>query len=241
MTVRSSASRSRSLAPYRATRDFTVTDEPRGGDDGEASAAGGRYVVQRHRARRLHYDLRLELAGVLVSWAVPKGPTLDADVRRLAVHIEDHPVEYFDYEGIIAAGQYGGGDVIVWDWGWWTPAPDRDDPASGLADGSLHVDLHGVKLNGRFALARTARGGAKEQWLLIHKHDDHAVSGWDAEDHPRSVRSGRTNNEVLEDDEVRRAGTRLTRSDLYERARRRGLPGRSTCNRDELAAALGLP
>lgn len=125
--------------------------------------------------------------------------------------------------------------------GSWSPAPDRGDPSEGLAAGSLHVDLDGVRLAGRFAFARTGPGGGKEQWLLIHKHDDKARSGWDAEDHPTSVRSGRTNDEVVEDHELRRQGVRLTKADLLVRARRQNLRGRSTLGRNELAAALDLP
>jgi bifunctional non-homologous end joining protein LigD len=158
-------------------------------------AAGNRFVVQRHRASHLHYDFRLEAAGVLVSWAVPKGPTLDPEVKRMAMHVEDHPLDYFDFEGIIPAGQYGGGDVIVWDWGTWDLA-DADDPSAAIEAGSLHFDLHGEKLSGRFVLVRKGKGGQREQWLLLHKHDEHAVSGWNPEDHPRSVKSGRTNDEV---------------------------------------------
>ena len=109
--------------------------------------------MQRHRARRLHYDLRLEAAGVLVSWAVPKGPTLDADVKRMAAHVEDHPLDYFDFEGVIPAGEYGGGDVIVWDWGTWSLAKGKD-PLKAIEAGDLHFDLHGEKLRGRFALVR---------------------------------------------------------------------------------------
>src|SRR5882757_5747410 len=119
------------LATYRAKRDFSVTAEPAGGNPGAESR---RFVVQRHRARRLHYDLRLEMDGVLVSWALPKGPTLDPKARQLAVHVEDHPIEYFDFEGVIAKGEYGGGDVIVWDWGSWTPAR-TDDPAKAVQAG----------------------------------------------------------------------------------------------------------
>ena len=166
-------------------------------------------MVQRHRARRRHYDLRLEVDGVLASWAVPRGPTLDADVRRMAVRVDDHPMQYYDFEGVIPSGQYGAGDVIVWDWGTWepeqeTPDPRAPDPRSAIAAGELKFVLHGERLRGRFVLVRTSgRAGVgasgesgQDQWLLIHKHDEHAVSGWDADDHPRSVRSGLTNDEV---------------------------------------------
>jgi bifunctional non-homologous end joining protein LigD len=141
------------LGRYRAKRDFSRTPEPAGAREAsEASGAPGassepdrqdgqrRFVVQRHRARRLHYDLRFEIDGVLVSWAVPNGPTLDPAVKRLAVHVEDHPIEYLEFEGVIPAGEYGGGDVIVWDLGTWEPHA-TDDPAAAVADGELHVDL----------------------------------------------------------------------------------------------------
>jgi len=182
------------LATYHRKRDFSVTSEPRGS---EAPAADGhRFVVQRHRATSLHYDLRLEAAGVLLSWAVPKGPTLDPDAKRLAMHVEDHPLEYFDFEGVIPSGEYGGGDVIVWDWGTWRLA-EASDPLRAVADGDLHFDLFGEKLAGRFALVRRGKAGSREHWLLIHKRDEAAVDGWDPEEHPRSVKSGRTNDEVL--------------------------------------------
>jgi len=185
------------LATYRKKRDFSVTPEPSGDGarQGPPPADGHRFVVQRHRATRLHYDLRLEADGVLLSWAVPKGPTLDPDTRRMAVHVEDHPLAYFDFEGVIPHGEYGGGDVIVWDWGTWRLG-EGTDPLQAVADGDLHFDLDGAKLAGRFALVRRGPAGAKEQWLLIHKHDEHAVTGWDPERHPRSVKSGRTNDEV---------------------------------------------
>jgi bifunctional non-homologous end joining protein LigD len=179
------------LTTYRRKRDFGVTSEPSGAVP--TPTGSHRFVVQRHRARRLHYDLRLEMDGVLVSWAVPKGPTLDPDVKRMAAHVEDHPLEYFDFEGVIPAGEYGGGDVIVWDWGTWTPDAKKD-PLRALAAGDLHFDLHGEKLRGRFALVR--RGRDDKQWLLLHKHDAESVQGWDPEDHPWSVKSGRTNDEV---------------------------------------------
>jgi len=182
------------LETYRAKRDFEITSEPSG--SGPPPKDGRRFVVQRHRASRLHYDFRLEAAGVLVSWAVPKGPTLDPDVKRMAVHVEDHPLDYFDFEGVIPAKEYGGGDVIVWDWGTWAEGKGLD-PIEAIEAGTLHVDLVGEKLRGRFMLIRSGRnGGGKQQWLLFHKHDEYAVAGWDPEEHPQSVKSGRTNDEV---------------------------------------------
>ena len=181
------------LKRYRQKRDFDITSEPDG--SGRPPQDGHRFVVQRHRASRLHYDLRLEAGGVLLSWAVPKGPTLDPDVKRMAVHVEDHPLDYFDFEGVIPGGQYGGGDVIVWDWGTWSITGDTD-PIAATEAGDLHFDLHGEKLRGHFALVRRSARDGKEQWLLMHKHDDFAVAGWDPEAHPRSVRTGRTNDEV---------------------------------------------
>ena len=215
------------LDEYRRKRDFAKTPEPAPGPGLPGSSAPGwagpfamshptsaaplgtrrRFVVQRHRASRLHYDLRLEIDGVLVSWAVPKGPTLDPDARRMAVHVEDHPIEYFDFEGVIPPRQYGAGDVIVWDWGTWEPEAETPDPAVAIETGELKFRAHGAKIAGRFTIVRTSRrpGAAPrtafeddegEQWLLIHKRDEHAVAGWDAEDHPQSVKSGRTNDEV---------------------------------------------
>lgn len=206
------------LAQYNRKRDFTRTPEPTGASSKGASSKRAsaknnpddvrHFVVQRHRARRLHYDLRFEIDGVLVSWAVPKGPTLDPNVKRAAVHVEDHPIEYADFEGVIPAGEYGGGDVVVWDRGTWEPHA-TDDPGKAVADGELHVDMHGEKLRGRFILIRRdTDDGGKEQWILLHKHDDDAVDGWDPEDHPKSVISGRTNDEVKADPD------RLWRSDL---------------------------
>jgi bifunctional non-homologous end joining protein LigD len=181
------------LREYRAKRDFSITAEP-SGTGAPPAGDGWRFVVQRHRARRLHYDLRLEAGGVLASWAVPKGPTLDPSAKRLAVHVEDHPLDYYDFEGVIAPGEYGGGDVVVWDWGTWALV-EGDDPLNEIAAGDLHFSLDGEKLRGRFALVRRGDDG-REQWLLIKKRDDDAVDGWDPEEHPRSVKSGRTNDEV---------------------------------------------
>ena len=189
-------------------RDFDKTPEPAGGQPQRHPAGTRRFVVQRHRARRLHYDLRFEIDGALVSWAVPKGPTLDPRARHIAIHVEDHPIEYLDFEGVIPAKEYGGGDVIVWDRGTWEPH-GTDDPAAAVAAGELHADVDGEKLHGRLVLVRSGRQSSdKEQWLLLHKNDDHAVDGWDPEDHPRSVLSGRTNDEVKADPQ------RMWRSDL---------------------------
>jgi bifunctional non-homologous end joining protein LigD len=216
-----------SLESYRRKRDFARTPEPSGeaasgeetpgrtptasdrpGMPRAGSVAGGRFVVQRHRARNLHYDFRFEIDGVLVSWAVPKGPTLDPAIRRGAYHVEDHPLDYFDFEGTIPAGQYGAGDVIVWDWGRYR-AEATDDPGRAVGDGELKFELFGEKLRGRFTIVRTrggvgVRGGSgrqtepreREAWLLIKKRDASAVSGWETETLPRSVKSGRTNDEV---------------------------------------------
>ncbi|HEX6151198.1 DNA polymerase ligase N-terminal domain-containing protein, partial [Nocardioides sp.] len=196
------------LEVYRHKRDFRRTPEPAG--ELAAEAEGRRFVVQRHRASRLHYDLRFEMDGVLVSWAVPKGPTLDPAVRRLAMHVEDHPVEYLHFEGVIPAREYGGGDVIVWDTGTWEPV-HTDDPGAAVRDGELHAEVHGSKLRGRLVLVRrddrSSDSDGSEEWMLLHKRDEHAVEDWDPEDHPRSVLSGRTNDEVQADPD------RLWRSD----------------------------
>ncbi|MCV0403573.1 MAG: DNA ligase D [Chloroflexi bacterium] len=186
------------LDEYRRKRDFAATPEPAPGELVERS---GRFTIQRHRATALHYDVRLEIGGVLVSWAVPKGPTLDPAARRLAMRTEDHPIEYFDFEGVIPKDEYGGGDVIVWDWGTYEPEAETPDPAKALRAGEIKFEMHGEKVRGRFTIVRTdgrGRGGSddREQWLLIHKRDGAAVDGWDAEDHPRSVKTGRTNDEV---------------------------------------------
>jgi bifunctional non-homologous end joining protein LigD len=189
-----------SLETYRRKRDFKRTPEPAGEPP---SGSVGRFVVQRHRATALHYDFRLEIDGVLVSWAIPRGPSLDASVRRMAIRTEDHPIEYFDFEGVIPKGQYGGGDVIVWDWGTFAPE-ETDDPGRALRDGELKFELHGEKLAGRFTMVRTGgrrdrQADDKDAWLLIKKRDPEAVAGWDAAQHPRSVKSGRTNDEVAAD------------------------------------------
>src|SRR5262249_57021418 len=144
--------------PYQSKRAFSRTRERAGAATPPSANGPRRFVVQRHRARRAHYDLRFEINGVLVSWAVPNGPTLDPAVKRLAVHVEDHPIEYLDFEGVIPRGQYGAGDVIVWDTGTWEPH-GTDDPAAAVAAGDFHADVHRSKLRGRLVLVRRGGGG----------------------------------------------------------------------------------
>lgn len=177
---------------YRSKRDFTRTREPKGGDKRRRKPAesGGAFVIQKHAARRLHYDLRLEHDGVLWSWAVTRGPSLDPAEKRLAVHVEDHPVEYGGFEGTIPAGQYGGGSVIVWDEGRWLP---EDDPAGGMKKGHLAFTLEGHKLHGRWHLVRLRprRGEKRDNWLLIKSEDEYARTDEDIlETQPDSVKSG---------------------------------------------------
>jgi bifunctional non-homologous end joining protein LigD len=192
-----------------------------------------RFVVQLHRARRRHYDLRFEIDDALVSWAVPRGPTLDPGARRSAYRVGDHPMEYVDFEGVIPGKQYGAGDVIVWDAGTWEPH-GTDDPAAAVAAGELHAEVHGHKLRGRLVLVRRDRDDSgKDLWLLVHKRDAHAVAGWDPDDHPRSVLSGRTSDEVKADPEL------LWHSDLpAERAAVRVRPAIPPGPDDDELAAL---
>ncbi len=182
----------RSLSGYRAKRSPERTPEP----FGPGAYRPLQFVVQQHGARRLHWDLRLEWGGVLLSWAVPKGPSMDPSVKRLAVRVEDHPIDYADFEGIIPAENYGAGPVIVWDLGRWVPI---EDPTAGLANGKLLFDLAGYKLQGRFTLVRT-RGGEAEpkdgSWLWIKKADAFASSGIPLED--ESVLSGLSLHELKE-------------------------------------------
>ncbi|MEP6861009.1 MAG: non-homologous end-joining DNA ligase [Deltaproteobacteria bacterium] len=182
------------LAKYRAKRDFELTAEPSGA---EAAAAGHRYVIQQHAASRMHYDFRLELDGVLLSWAVPKGPSLSPKERRLAARTEDHPLNYHDFEGIIPAGQYGGGTVSVWDRGSWAPEGGDEAARKGLADGKLTFVLHGEKLHGRWHLVRTKPQGKPESWLLFKGRDEAADDKLDIiTAKPASVKTGRTLDQI---------------------------------------------
>jgi len=178
----------RSLAEYQRKRDFSKTPEPEGAPD---PRGGNRFVVQKHWATRLHYDFRLEMEGVLVSWAIPKGPTLNPAERRLAAHVEDHPVSYYDFEGTIPKGEYGGGTVMVWDWG--TFELEESTPAESLRRGEVKFRLNGVRLRGRFALIRTR---SDKDWLLIKKKDEAADPNFDIEQFDTSVKTGRTKEEI---------------------------------------------
>jgi bifunctional non-homologous end joining protein LigD len=195
------------LDKYRSKRDFSKTTEPAGAraetgtpETAEAKQASGPlFVIQKHAAHRLHYDFRLELDGVLVSWAIPKGPSLDAHDKRLAVRVEDHPLEYGSFEGTIPAGEYGAGTVELWDRGWWEP---EGDSRTGLQKGDMKITLHGEKLKGSWALVRMKpRPGQDdgENWLLIKHRDEYAVDGENGallDDEPRSVASGRTIEQI---------------------------------------------
>jgi bifunctional non-homologous end joining protein LigD len=170
---RKAAAPAHPLARYWSRRDFGRTAEPRGdGSTGGASEGPLSFVVQKHWASRLHYDFRLELDGVLLSWAVPKGPSFDPADKQIAIHVEDHPLPYAGFEGTIPKGQYGAGTVIVWDRGTWEPA---SDPREGLKDGKLLFTLHGQKLSGQWELVRIAKpGDRQEAWILFKKRDSHA-------------------------------------------------------------------
>jgi bifunctional non-homologous end joining protein LigD len=178
------------LTEYRKKRRFGVTPEPAGDGKPRRAKRGLVYVVQKHRATALHYDFRLEWDGVLLSWAVPKGPSLDPSVKRLAMQTEDHPLEYAEFEGIIPEGEYGGGTVMVWDHGTWVPeSPDVD---AALRKGDLKVRLDGKKLHGSWVLVRTRGGyGGRSAWLLIKHRDAHASDEDIATTQPRSVKSKR--------------------------------------------------
>jgi bifunctional non-homologous end joining protein LigD len=188
------------LKEYREKRKFNVTPEPAGSSRTQAPSKGQLlYVIQKHRATQLHYDFRLELNGVLLSWAVPKGPSPDPSVKRLAMQVEDHPLEYAEFEGVIPEGEYGGGTVMVWDIGEWEP--ESDDPAAALKKGDFKFTLHGKKLRGSWVLVRTRGFGSRadKSWLLI-KHRDQFASTRDVElEEPRSVVSHRLLVDIARD------------------------------------------
>jgi len=208
------------LAEYRRKRHFNKTAEPAGNAVKRRRADRLSYVIQKHAATRLHYDFRLELDGVLKSWAVPKGPSFDPGEKRLAVEVEDHPIEYATFEGSIPEGEYGAGEVIVWDRGPWSPVGDAHD---GLKKGRLEFDLDGKKLHGRWILVRihSRERSSKPNWLLIKQHDDFArpLTEYDVETaEPRSVKSGRKLEELAENTD---AEDKWTRHGLQKAVKRR--------------------
>ena len=172
-----------SLEKYRRKRNFDLTPEPKGAPRKRAKKLS--FVVQKHAATNLHYDFRLEWNGVLLSWAVPKGPSLDPAVKRMAVAVEDHPIEYGGFEGVIPAGEYGGGTVMVWDRGTWEP--EVEDVDAALAQGDLKFTLHGAKLRGSWVLVRTRLG-----WLLIKHRDGDASKADVLKKEPLSALSGKS-------------------------------------------------
>ena len=195
----------RQLARYREMRDFSVTAEPSGKTSrskSRSNAEGLPFVIQKHAASHLHYDFRLGWNGVLKSWAVTKGPSYVVADKRLAVQVEDHPMEYGGFEGIIPKGQYGGGTVMVWDQGTWEPQAISSDVDEALRKGSLKFILHGEKLKGKWALIRMGGKAANERkpnWLLIKEHDDFERSSDDppiTEEEPNSAVTGRDLDEI---------------------------------------------
>ncbi len=232
------------LEEYRRKRDFDRTAEPRG-DEPVPGAPGRRFVVQKHAARQLHYDFRLEFDGVLKSWAVPRGPSLDPSQRQLAVLVEDHPMEYVAFEGAIPKGEYGGGTVMVWDQGEWDPIGDA---VSGFQSGDLKFRLRGQKLRGAWVLARMGGKGNESgrNWLLIKKRDDEArtVASFNVlAEMPRSVLSGRTMEEIAADPEAvwTDGGAQPVEPKKGERTRRGAAARGDTPAEGDPAGPGGLP
>jgi bifunctional non-homologous end joining protein LigD len=190
------------LNEYRKKRHFDATPEPRGAGDFREKGKGSLiYVVQKHKASHLHYDFRPEWHGVLLSWAVPKGPSLDPAVKRLAMQTEDHPIEYSDFEGVIPAGQYGAGVVMLWDRGTWQP--ESADVDASLQKGEIKFALHGTKLQGSWVLVRTRgleKNPLRSAWLLIKHRDQYASARDVTQEEPRSVASHRSLEEIARDE-----------------------------------------
>src|SRR5450432_1287076 len=207
------------LAEYRKKRQFDKTAEPAGTAERSSKK---RFVIQKHAATRLHYDLRLEVDGVMKSWAVPKGPSLNPGDKRLAVHVEDHPLEYRKFEGVIPKGQYGGGEVIIWDQGTYELEGPLDADAQ-MARGDLKIILHGKKVRGSFVLVQIKSSKEKKEWLLIKHKDEFVDLLWNAEEHGESVVSGKT----LEDVRLGRAARKppeTTKLDSLPGARKAPMP-----------------
>lgn len=193
------------LEEYAAKRRFKDTPEPPPGEPKGKGEAHPYFCVQRHDATRLHYDFRLEIDGVLKSWAIPKGPTLDPGVRHLAAHVEDHPIEYGNFEGNIPEGNYGAGSVMLWDRGTFELLGGGVSGEAQMARGDLKFRLHGEKLKGEFALVLMKGRGKGNDWLIIKKRDEFATPDWDVENYAWSVLSGRTQEEIAHNLPARKA------------------------------------
>jgi bifunctional non-homologous end joining protein LigD len=232
------------LEAYRKKRDFRTTPEPRG-RAAPRRRRGLSFVIQKHDASRLHYDFRLELDGVLLSWAVPKGPSLDPAVKRLAMHVEDHPIEYGEFEGVIPPKQYGSGTVLLWDRGTWEPG---EDPQAGLRKGRLKFRLNGEKLKGGWMLVKSSSrqyGNGDKAWLLFKERDEYARSSGEAEiveEEPASVASDRTLEEIETDaDRVWQSGKSVAANIKAGAIRRRKAPPRRNLARVPGARKAALP
>jgi bifunctional non-homologous end joining protein LigD len=237
------------LQEYKRKRNFSVTAEPAGGKPLPRAVKGAcSYVIQKHDATRLHYDFRLEMEGVLKSWAVPKGLPLKKGEKHLAVEVEDHPVEYATFEGVIPQGQYGGGTVMVWDRG--TYYVYGEDPLQALKDGRMHIVLHGEKAHGEWALIRTRMEADKPQWLLLKATEDHAPISKKRDD--ESVKTGRTMQQIADErdaewqsnrgeaaEERERRATAKARKTSAKPAQRGGKP--ASASNDFSSELTGLP
>jgi len=227
------------LRTYHAKRDFARTPEPRGNTD-RAKKAALRFVIQKHDASHLHYDFRLEIGGVLKSWAVPKGPSLDPKQRRLAVEVEDHPLDYGDFEGTIPQGQYGGGTVMLWDQGTWVP---DEEPLKALRKGTLHFRVNGERLKGEFILTRLKRHPKEKRnnWLLIKRHDDRAEEGSNdkvVRENMTSVATGREMDAIAGGDAPRRKARKAEAREKKIETLKKKMPAKA--KRKPAAAALRL-
>jgi len=241
-----------SLKEYKRKRDFHKTPEPVGGKPN--SATGPRFVIQKRAASRLHYDFRLEHDGTLKSWAVPKGPSLDPTIKSLAVQVEDHPIDYTTFEGVIPQGEYGGGTVMVWDQGTWEP---EVDPDRGLKQGKLKFSLHGQKLNGSWALVRMGgrAGDDGKNWLLTKHRDDEAkpLAKLDiTKREPRSVLTRRDMDQIASDADAvwnsngkasqkakAKAAAKKSKAPVTKAKAKSSRNGRSPINAKELAKVAG--
>ena len=203
----------RTLDEYRRKRDFEKTPEPTGTEKRGRHRGALQFVVQKHQASHLHFDFRLELDGVMKSWAVPKGPSLDPAVKRLAIEVEDHPIEYNTFEGTIPEGEYGAGTVMLWDRGTYAAGDASGDAGAlrrGYEQGELEIVLHGERLQGSWALVRTRRGSRSgAQWLLIKVRDEHARPGSDVvAEFTTSVATGRTMDAITSGTPPRRGAAK---------------------------------